>query len=320
MCRADCRFCLAPDRDIDRLSTPFGDDPSAVLRHLSSHPFDGISFSGGEPFLVFDRLMEWLQFFRRRRPDIYYWTYTSGIDVSEVQLTRLAAAGCDEIRFNIAATNYSCRRVLDAITVAAKVFPTVTVEIPSIPEDQERVLSVLPALDRAGVRFLNLHEYILRPTDDPLPDESRGTFRLNFTSTLDYDRRSRENTERIRRFCRESSLRMRVHHCSLRRKERQMRQRRLVMGRILRAEHERLTSDGLLETVVVYPGSVSEKLLTSIMQQREGLRQLTPYFVHPDSSVATSVHPATVASAFFLPPLSLREERTLVRLRLREPE
>jgi hypothetical protein len=47
--------------------------------------------------------------------------------------------------------------------MAADIIPCVTVEIPAIPEDLERLLGLLPQLHEAGVRHLNLHQLRLTP-------------------------------------------------------------------------------------------------------------------------------------------------------------
>jgi hypothetical protein len=71
----------------------------------------------------------------------------------------LRDAGLDEIRFDIGATDYH----LDKLRLAVGVIPTVTVEIPAIPEDLELMKAKMLAMREVGVNHLNLHQLRLTP-------------------------------------------------------------------------------------------------------------------------------------------------------------
>ena len=125
LCNTDCAFCPAPYKE-DRIISPFGDDPDIILDYISRYKqFEGVSFSGGECFLVFERLYDWLSFFKKRIPDMYYWVYTNGVAVNNNKLEWLKRAGLDEIRFNIAATGYNSPHVLENISQAARIIENV---------------------------------------------------------------------------------------------------------------------------------------------------------------------------------------------------
>jgi hypothetical protein len=87
---------------------------------------------------------------------MYVWLYTNGDLLDEARLAQLRDAGLDEIRFNIRARNYNLRPV----RLARPYIPTVTVEIPAIPEDYPRVTRCLPELAAIGVDHLNLHQLV----------------------------------------------------------------------------------------------------------------------------------------------------------------
>ena len=65
----------------------------------------------------------------------------------------------NEIRFDISARDYD----LDKLQQAVGHIPVVTVEIPAIPEDMEKVSDLLPVLHDVGVNHLNLHQLRLTP-------------------------------------------------------------------------------------------------------------------------------------------------------------
>jgi len=66
----------------------------------------------------------------------------------------LRDVGLDEIRFNLSARDYD----LTPVIAAKEYIPTVTVEIPAIPEDIELVKSLLAKIESIGIDFLNLHQ------------------------------------------------------------------------------------------------------------------------------------------------------------------
>lgn len=156
-CNANCFYC--PTSQIhDDLPTTQGltfESALAYAEYVNHFKFKGVGFSGGEPFLVYDRLIEFLKKLRKKcSPDLYIWMYTNGILVDEAKLKKLASLGLDEIRFDIGATNFS----LDKVKMAKGIIPNVTIEIPAIPEELERMKLLLPEMIKAGVSNLNLHQ------------------------------------------------------------------------------------------------------------------------------------------------------------------
>ena len=318
LCGADCSFCPAPFKHEDRIVSAFGDNPEKILQHLAGGYFNSISFSGGEVFLVFDRLVDWLTFFKGKRPDMYYWAYTSGLPADDDKMAELARIGLNEIRFNTAATGYDSPFILDKISAATRIFEKVAVEIPSIPADYQKVIDVLPALDHIGVDYLNLHEYILVDDDPQTSSTESGTFILNKNINLRYDIASRKNTKKIMDFCRKHRLRMKVNNCSLQKKENQMLHRRLVFGKIFRREYEHLTADGLLETCLIYPSRITFSQIKRSVQTQPGLAEAEKYFVNPaELSRAKARQPnGTSAKLTFLPPMGIDDKRAILYVKI----
>jgi uncharacterized protein len=60
----------------------------------------------------------------------------------------------DEIRFDIGADAYK----LGKIKLAKSVIPAITIEIPAVPEEYEKLISILPQMIDSGVTNLNLHQ------------------------------------------------------------------------------------------------------------------------------------------------------------------
>jgi pyruvate formate-lyase activating enzyme-like uncharacterized protein len=156
-CNANCFYCPAPQ---DRNELPATNNllfrhPDAYATYLKRLGFKGASISGGEPLLTPNRTLAFLRAARQALgPKGHLWMYTNGILLTREMAARLAAAGLDEIRFDIGATGYKCHN----ISAARGLIPIISVEIPAVPEALPRLKKVLPELPPLGVQHLNLHQ------------------------------------------------------------------------------------------------------------------------------------------------------------------
>ncbi|HNW83766.1 MAG TPA: 4Fe-4S cluster-binding domain-containing protein [bacterium] len=93
MCNASCFYC--PSRQDDAMIKPTTntlefDTPRKYAQYVNFFGFKGVSFSGGEPFLTFDRILNYLKEIRKQcSNEIYVWLYTNGVLIKEEQLKML---------------------------------------------------------------------------------------------------------------------------------------------------------------------------------------------------------------------------------------
>lgn len=169
-CNASCKFC-PQDKSDDVLHS--SDHPLIVGEQLisdvkfyidkfDSNIIEGVSYSGGEPLMFLEKVLDIANFTTQRRPNVYQWIYTNGILVSEDILKKLSASGIKEIRFDLAATSFN-ERILAKLEMSKKIIGKVTVEVPSIPEVSEKLIknNILATLVDYGVDQLNLAELLL---------------------------------------------------------------------------------------------------------------------------------------------------------------
>ncbi len=161
-CNARCFYCPAEQNDKGEPTTNLTtfSYPDEWAEYLLNDGFTGASVSGGEPLLTFDRT---LRFIRAARllcgDDIHLWMYTNGILIDEEKLTALRDAGLSEIRFDIGAVGYAVEKA----ALAARYIGRVTIEIPAVPSEEERLTALVRELAAAGVRHLNLHQLRMTP-------------------------------------------------------------------------------------------------------------------------------------------------------------
>jgi pyruvate formate-lyase activating enzyme-like uncharacterized protein len=165
-CNGSCFYCPVPQQ-ADEPPSSQGltfETPEAYAEYINFFRFDGVSFSGGEPLLFFDRTLRYLEEVRKScDPGIYIWMYTNGLLADETKFRKLADAGLNEVRFDIGATGFK----LDRIKPAKNIIPNITIEIPAVPEEKENLIKLLPEMAEAGVTNLNLHQLRLTKHNAP---------------------------------------------------------------------------------------------------------------------------------------------------------
>ena len=159
LCQKSCFYCprpyTKPGRPFERMLGLSFDSPEAYAQAVREFGFRGVGLSGGEPLLAMDRTLGFLRALRRSGGDgVYLWAYTNGERADETRLRQLRDAGLNELRFDISASDYD----LTAVRRAIRILPKVAVEIPAIPEDLEKLKSLLGRLVNEGVSHLNLHQ------------------------------------------------------------------------------------------------------------------------------------------------------------------
>lgn len=165
-CNASCFYCPALQKE-DHLPTSQGlsfDTPQAYAEYINYFKFKGVSFSGGEPLLVKERTMAYLKELRKScNNDLYIWMYTNGLAGSKNIYHELGQAGLNEIRFDVGATGFG----LEHIYEAKDEIDNITIEIPAVPEEKEKLKKLLHQFSDAGVTRLNLHQMRLTPYNAP---------------------------------------------------------------------------------------------------------------------------------------------------------
>jgi len=156
-CNCSCFYCPASQSDIGLPTTNNLTFRSVqdYVDYLERFGFRGMSLSGGEPLLTPGRSLAFLRAAKKRFGDqLHSWLYTNGSLVTEERLRQLRDAGLDEIRFDIGAIDYR----LDKALLAVGIIPTVTVEIPAVPEKRELLKKKIRTMADGGIRHLNLHQ------------------------------------------------------------------------------------------------------------------------------------------------------------------
>lgn len=174
-CNCRCFYCPSSQAEIGVPTTnrmPFN-RPADYATYVDHFGFRGISISGGEPLTTPALTLRFLRTVdqSKKRP-LHLWMYTNGTLLTADLVKKLKDAGLDEIRFDLSAAGYDLKKV----RLAVGHIPIVTVEIPAIPEDFQRLSELLPLMKAIGVDHLNVHQLRMNPFNRDQLDKRKYTY------------------------------------------------------------------------------------------------------------------------------------------------
>ena len=245
-CNCRCFYCPTVQDDIGVPTTnqiPFA-KAADYTEYIKRFGFSGVSISGGEPLLTFDRAVHYIETVRHAcGEELHIWMYTNGTLVTKDRLKTLKDAGLDEIRFDISAADYDLKKV----QMAAGIIPHITVEIPAIPEDFDRMSNLLPAMVETGVRYLNLHQLRMTPHNSAHLRMRNYTFLHGENITILESELTALNFLKI---AAEKNMKLPINYCSFvyKRRYQQAANRRRHAIRIIKG-YESITENGFIRSM-----------------------------------------------------------------------
>lgn len=245
-CNGSCFYCPTSQNDDGVPSTQLTrfENPDDYVQYLDYFGFKGASLSGGEPLIVFDRTLNYIQTIKQSFGDkIYLWMYTNGILGSKEIYKQLAKAGINEVRFDIGASNYN----LKYLKLAQGIIPNLTVEIPAVPEDIETLKNLIPELIESGVTNLNLHQLRLTNYNAPKLLKREYTYLHGEQATV---LESELTALKIIEFVADHDLKIGVNYCAFNFKNRFQKAgyRRKIATKFIDLNSQ-LTENGYLRTI-----------------------------------------------------------------------
>lgn len=245
-CNGRCFYCpTAQDDDGPPLTNGLAfNAPEDYAAYVAALGFSGVSISGGEPLLTPELTISYLSAVRQRCGDaVHLWLYTNGTLLTPELCGRLRDAGLNEIRFDLGAVRYNLKK----LRLAVGCIPTVTVEIPAVPEEEELLKLKLVEMAEAGVNHLNLHQMRLTPYNfGPLTERGYTFLHGEKVTVLE----SELCALRLVRFGLEQGIALPVNYCSFpykRRFQHAAARRRAALS--VCAPGETVTEPGYLRTV-----------------------------------------------------------------------
>ena len=164
-CHRDCYFCfnynVADYEKFVRDGCPWREGLSDAEKRYGHDGLAALGLTGGEPLLVLDDSIALLEEAGRRFPSAHKRMYTSGDLLTEEGAARLRDSGLDEIRFSVKQDDPLERqeRVLAGMEIARRHIPSLMVEMPIIPNTEERMHELFERWAAIGLDGVNLLEF-----------------------------------------------------------------------------------------------------------------------------------------------------------------
>ncbi len=272
-CNGQCFYC--PTSQEDNIGPPVTNglafaSPEEYAAYVSVMGFAGVSISGGEPLLTPELTLAYLTAVRQRCGDaVHLWMYTNGTMLTIELCNRLQNAGLNEIRFDLGAVRYNLKK----LRLAVGCIPTVTVEIPAVPEDEALLRLKMLEMVETGVDHLNLHQMRLTPYNFGPLTERRYTFIHGEKVTL---LESELCALRTLKFGLEQKIRLPVNYCSFpykRRFQHAAARRRAALT--IFVEGEVVTEAGYIRTISKTRVRYSEAVLLQNPSYRHPFEKIT---------------------------------------------
>ena len=253
-CNLNCGFCIS-SLSINQKGfvSSLGKNVDELIDNYSKARIRGISFSGGEALLSFDELISMLVRLKNRFPGSYFWLYTNGVILTKNHIDLLSDSGIDEIRFNLAATGYDNKDLLDKVSSASIKIKNITVEIPAIWEDINKLLTVLETWTSAGVKYLNLHELMREQNSNS--SSLKGNFKklyLEDGHITDIELKSKSAVLETMRMINNKKIPLNLNFCSIINKFRQLSGRRNIFVGMVKSAEEKQIDNDYLESVIAF--------------------------------------------------------------------
>lgn len=272
ICNCKCFYCPTKqdDADLPTTNSVEFDKKEDYVDYIRKFGFKGVSFSGGEPFLTYDKTLSYLTSVKKAfGKSIHTWLYTNGTKVTIDKLYQLRDAGLDEIRFDIGATNYQLNRLEQAIGI----INTVTVEIPAIPEEFEKMKQNIRNMQNMGVSHLNLHQLRLTPHNFEHLIKRKYNFVQGDKVTV---WESEITALKLLAFSKENQIELPINYCSFVYKNRyQKAAARKMSAEYVKKSYEQITQNGFIRSIALIFDSIEEateqihKILSTGIKENE---------------------------------------------------
>jgi len=252
LCSRHCFYCPLSEKRAGRDVVYANERPvksaADILEEARSMNALGTGITGGDPSLRFRRVLRYLRLLKKEfGPDHHVHLYCCG-ELSRAQLLSLKREGLDEIRFH----TWS----IEPVKLALDVGLYAGVEIPVIPGDYRKIISLLAELDKIGCKFVNLNE--LEFSDTNLAELRARGFKLKSSVSM-AAKGSEEEAIKVLRWAAKNT-KLNVHYCpSLLKDAVQLRNRLKRKAKNVARPHEVITPDGLLVKGVIL-GLPADKL------------------------------------------------------------
>jgi len=298
LCPFHCFYCplseKKKDRDVIYANERKVREESDVIEEARSISAEGTGITGGDPLFVLERTLHYIWLLKEEFGQEHHIHLYTGTTPTLSQLEALKEAGLDEIRYHLISVVEGSMKgrekrllpYIEAIQNSINAGLTTGVEIPVIPGTLKALKWLVPELENANTRFLNLNELEFSPTNYEALLDRGIRVRDDISSAAEG---SMETAYSLLEWAGQRGTTMAIHFCSSQYKDAGQLRRRLKR----RAEntalpHEIITDDAtFIKGVIEFTdtGESEDALMTDVRDYAAYLKEnyeIPDEFIHID--------------------------------------
>ncbi|MBD3227290.1 MAG: radical SAM protein, partial [Candidatus Lokiarchaeota archaeon] len=168
MCNSNCYYCPLSfkkgNKDLifaDEWQLRDGNDIKKLFKEAELIDAEGAGITGGDPLVVWKRTKKYIEILKERFGRVFHIHLYTSSTTSINHILELIKCGLDEIRFHPSPYLWNkmeksnLNKIIQRVTMSNA---EVAIEIPSIPNMQNQILSMISWADKKGIDYINLNE------------------------------------------------------------------------------------------------------------------------------------------------------------------
>ncbi len=254
-CNAGCFYCPVSKekkgKDVIFANEGRAPTDEDVIREAESMNAEGTGITGGDPSLVLDRTLHYIELLKSKFGDEHHiHMYTAVISLENAK--KLKAAGLDEIRYHPAEDLWDRIETTELKAIIDSSGLDVGVEVPALPGMENKLCQLLRSAFEMGVKFANLNELEFSESNWHMMDEQHLSIKNELSSAV-------LGSEETAIAVMEKLPDLPIHYCSSTFKDGiQLRNRLIRRAENIAREYDVVTEDGTLIKGLIYADDLDD--------------------------------------------------------------
>ena len=210
-----------------------------IIAEAESIDATGTGITGGDPLCVMERTLHMIHMLKERfGPEHHIHLYTATIDLEKA--LQLEEAGLDEIRFHPPVDMWDHMQDTALSEIVTSTGMDVGIEVPAIPNTEDRLVSLVEYANSVGVKFINLNELEFSESNWNMMESNMFEVKDEVSSAV---LGSEETAVKVMKKCKKAN----IHFCASAFKDGvQLRNRLIRRAEHICTDYQAITDDGTL--------------------------------------------------------------------------
>ncbi len=285
LCPSHCFYCplsfekFGKDRIfIDEWELKNENDIEKIIKEALYIEATGVGVTGGDPLFVWERTKKYISFLKNEFGSNFHIHMYTQASKNEDHIDDLISAGLDEIRFHPSPkiwNNIGNSKISNVISNTLEYDVDVAIEIPSIPNMNNEILSLIDWSEEKGVKWINLNELEFSEHNFINFHNKNYIVKNDISSSV---KGSEDTAYDILSKISEGEYHIGVHYCSCSFKDGiQLKNRIIRRARNIVKDYEIISDEGTIIKGVIYPNDnfslsmIYSKLINEFKLKRDKL-------------------------------------------------